>query len=420
MADHISVSEALKLVSPFKGERKEVLAFISNVDTAFEVINPDNSDVLYKFVLTRISGEPRVATTHRNIEDWEELRIFLKNTYTEKRTLDYHATQLFGAKQGKNDGVSEWIQNIQRLSSKFREAALQDCEDEERLGIVALADKLQNICFVQGIFSDRIQTIVRNRNGRTFDEIAETDLEEESAIFSKNERYKSSASPGKVVCHNCGKAGHVAAKCYLKERKDIRVNKLGAESRENVGKTRGPCKRDIKCFNCGEVGHMARECRKPRTAKVFNQPSGTGTEGRSPDRSKPTIGAVHVIGSDHKAATQFINLHMDISNGRELALLVDTWADISLIKPDNMDKTKKFDPDGRIKVKSVDGSVIETFGTVQTVVSVDSLQIPFAFQLVSKQVDIPCDGILGRDFFGTCRSANLLRDRNFVARYGQP
>jgi hypothetical protein len=99
MADHISISEALELVSPFKGGRKEVLAFISNVDTAFEVINPDNSDVLYKFVLTRISGEPRVAITHRNIENWKELTVLLKNMYTEKRTLDYHATQLFGAKQ---------------------------------------------------------------------------------------------------------------------------------------------------------------------------------------------------------------------------------------------------------------------------------------------------------------------------------
>ena len=30
---------------------------------------------------------------------------------------------------------------------------------------------------------------------------------------------------------------------------------------------------------------------------------------------------------------------------------------------------------------------------------VDSLKIPFSFQLVGKQVDSPCDGILGRDFF---------------------
>jgi hypothetical protein len=186
MADSISVSEALKLVSLFKGERKEVLTFISNVDTAFEEINPDNADLLYKFVLTRISGEPRVAITHRNLENWDDLRIFLRNTYTERRTLDFHATQLFGAKHGKGESVSEWIQNIQKFSSKFREAALQDCEDDERIGIVALRDKLRNICFVQGLFSDRIQTIVRSRNGSTFDEIAEKALEEESAIFSKN------------------------------------------------------------------------------------------------------------------------------------------------------------------------------------------------------------------------------------------
>ena len=42
----ISVGEALKLVSPFKEDKREVLAFISNVDTAFEVINPENSDIL--------------------------------------------------------------------------------------------------------------------------------------------------------------------------------------------------------------------------------------------------------------------------------------------------------------------------------------------------------------------------------------
>jgi len=140
MAEYISVREALKLVSPFKGDKKEVLAFISNVDTAFEVIDPENSDVLYKFILTRVSGEPRVAISQRNLENWEELRTFLKNTYTEKRTLDFHATQLSGARQGKNDNISEWIQGVQKLSSKFREAALQDCGYYERVGIVALAN----------------------------------------------------------------------------------------------------------------------------------------------------------------------------------------------------------------------------------------------------------------------------------------
>jgi len=48
--------EALKLVPPFKGDKREVLAFIGNVDTAFAVLNPSQEAVLYKFVLTRISG----------------------------------------------------------------------------------------------------------------------------------------------------------------------------------------------------------------------------------------------------------------------------------------------------------------------------------------------------------------------------
>jgi hypothetical protein len=233
-----------------------VLAFISNVDTAFEVINPHNSDVLYKFVLKRISGEPRVAIAHRHLENWEDLKAFFKNTYTEKRTLDFHATQLFGARQGKSESISEWIQTIQKLSSKFREAEVHDCEEDERVGIIALAEKLRNICFVQGISSDRIQTIFRSRNGSAFDEITETALEEESAIFSKNERNKQGTTFGKLVCSNYGKAGHVAPKCYLKDKKDVRVNKLGSEARGGKIKCR---KGNIKCYNCGEVGHMARD-----------------------------------------------------------------------------------------------------------------------------------------------------------------
>ena len=179
------------------------MAFISNVETAFEFINSGNADILYKFVLTRINVEPGVAITHRNLENWVELREFMRNTYTEKRTLDFHATHLFVATQGKRESISE---NVQRLRSKFREAALQKCEGDERVGIVSLLDKLRNICFVQGILSDRIQIIFRSRNSTTFDEIAETALEEESAIFSKNERYKQVANPGNFVCHNCGKA----------------------------------------------------------------------------------------------------------------------------------------------------------------------------------------------------------------------
>jgi hypothetical protein len=157
------------------------------------------------------------------------------------------------------------------------------------VGIVALADKLRNICFVQGIFSDRIQTVVRNSSSNTFDEIAETALEEEIVIFSKNERYRQGARPGKLVCHNCGKAGHVAAKCYLKDKKDVRVNKLGAEPRESMGKPSGSCKSDMKCYSCGEAGHITQECRKPWNSKRLTQANSTEAEDRPPVEGHPVL-----------------------------------------------------------------------------------------------------------------------------------
>jgi hypothetical protein len=138
-------------------------------------------------VLTRISGEPRIAIAHRNLDNWTEVKECLRNTCIEKRTLDFHATQLFKARQEKSENVLQWVQKIQTLGSKLREVALMDCAEDERAGILT-SYKLRNICFVQVLFSDRIQTIVHSRNHDDFDDIAETALEEESAMVSKAER----------------------------------------------------------------------------------------------------------------------------------------------------------------------------------------------------------------------------------------
>jgi hypothetical protein len=78
--------------------------------------------------------------------------------YREK-TVDYHANQVFSTKQTKGESLSHWILHIQKLGSKFKDAALQDCEQEERAGILTLSDRLRNICFLKGLYSDRIKQL---------------------------------------------------------------------------------------------------------------------------------------------------------------------------------------------------------------------------------------------------------------------
>lgn len=63
----ISVTYALKLISPFSMKNKEVLTFVSNVNTALKYINPNLEDRLCQFVLTRISVEPNTAIAHKNL-----------------------------------------------------------------------------------------------------------------------------------------------------------------------------------------------------------------------------------------------------------------------------------------------------------------------------------------------------------------
>jgi hypothetical protein len=91
-------------------------------------------------------------------------------------------------------------------------------------------------------------------------------------------------------------------------------------------------------------------------------------------------------------------LKIDVSQENELIFLIDTGADISLLKGNKLIGTTEYDPEGKVRVKCVDGSPIEIHGVLKAEVMLGSSSITHDFQLVTKQVNIPCDGILGRDF----------------------
>jgi hypothetical protein len=94
-----------------------------------------------------------------------------------------------------------------------------------------------------------------------------------------------------------------------------------------------------------------------------------------------------------------------------LLFLIDTGADISILKGNKLVGSTEFDHNGRMKVRCVDGSTIDTHGVIKAKIRLGSKTVTHNFQLVGKQVDIPCDGILGRDLFNHTKARICYKTR---------
>ena len=131
-----------------------------------------------------------------------------------------------------------------------------------------------------------------------------------------------------------------------------------------------------------------------------------------------TDGLIYSIGCIGQKNHEFLRLKVDISKEDELLFLIDTGADVSLPKGNKLIGTTEYDPEKKVKVKCVGGSPMETRGILETRVELSNSSIVHYFQLVNKQVGIPCDGILGRDFL-QCTRAKVCYESQTVTLNGE-
>jgi hypothetical protein len=113
-----------------------------------------------KFVKTKIIGEARSTLLVRDLTStWRDVKPILEENYDIKRMLDYYACHMFSSRQGPNENVVSCSSRRDTMQSQLREAAHRICVDEELIGAMGLINHLAKACFVQGLSSERIQTI---------------------------------------------------------------------------------------------------------------------------------------------------------------------------------------------------------------------------------------------------------------------
>ncbi|XP_049861881.1 uncharacterized protein LOC126355563 [Schistocerca gregaria] len=183
---YISVSDALKLLpQPFDGNKFQLIDLLDNCDSAFELVAPEQHNVLLKFIKARIVGAARSKLLVRDLTTtWSDVRATLVENYACKRTLDYFPCKLFASRQERGESIAQWGSPIDALHH-FRKAIQGVITEAELAGSIALVLKLGRAVLIQGLYGDRIKTIERARGESvTLSEAVDIAATEESETAS--------------------------------------------------------------------------------------------------------------------------------------------------------------------------------------------------------------------------------------------
>lgn len=97
--------------------------------------------------------------------------------------------------------------------------------------------------------------------------------------------------------------------------------------------------------------------------------------------------------------TDYISVPLDIANELTPKFLVDSQADISLIKHGALNNDVPINTFNTILIKGVTDGQIESLGVIKALINLNNQNIPQIFHVVDDSFPIPTAGILGKDFF---------------------
>lgn len=95
--------------------------------------------------------------------------------------------------------------------------------------------------------------------------------------------------------------------------------------------------------------------------------------------------------------SEFIYLNTQ-NTGNDITYLVDTQADISIIKVNSIHPNSSINTYNAISIRGVTDGIINSLGTMEDTIFIQDTCITHTFQVVPENFNIPSDGIIGKDF----------------------
>lgn len=259
----VSVSTALRLLKTFSGDPKTLHSFITNVENGFTILHERDHDTFIKFVVASIEGPAQITISDLPELTWEAIKDKLTTHYSDKRTLEFYANNLFTSKQKPHETVGQWGTRVELMTTdvvKAFSSMVTGWSTERRGGGLKVLAEFGKACFIRGIQNPDIQIMIRARGGadNEIKQLIQLAVDEESTLKSREktkyfERRSQNKSKGYVpMTQGGGPSGNRSTSMFKRE---PQVNVV-----------------QIKCYRCQMEGHIAKECRnKPQCGKCHKK-----------------------------------------------------------------------------------------------------------------------------------------------------
>jgi hypothetical protein len=314
MSEKITLSVLTKFIKPYNGDRESLPAFLTNCENAISLATADQQNVLCKYIISQLEGKAQVICSLKTFSEWEDIKIFLRNTFGEKKHATHLLVDLQNCRQLPNEDVTKYSLRIEQILTRIQSDIHYNCkESKELVGRIAAMEDLALNTFLLGLNSN-ISTIVRCRNPSSLNEAVQHAIEEEK-LFNLS---KSSAPKYSKQCSICNKSGHTSSDCYLKNKKYN--NKPNSQFHNSFHVNSNPNNSNFKpysnqrnnynpvtCHYCKNVGHTIDQCRKRQYNMARRENANATQRDQVPTPRANTSGVKHCIISESETNNNNLN-----------------------------------------------------------------------------------------------------------------
>lgn len=290
----VSLEIAKSMLTSFNGNKRDLSEFIDNCDEALNLVNTSYKNILLTLIKTKITGNARLLIKDREFIDWNTLKTYLLEAYSDVRTAGQWQLELNSCRQTANENVRSYANKIERCYINLLKTLDKNLNNEGKRACIDLLRNQALNAFLMGL-NRELAILVKSREPRTLEEAITLAQSEENEYLSKTEISKFQRVNDQTTrhCIHCNKPGHSSFNCFHRNKRETSIKTFSPQNSKPWNNNQSNYKpsnqnnfqKNAKqCNYCKKFGHVISECRKrqynnqKRNQNLNSEgPSGTAT-----------------------------------------------------------------------------------------------------------------------------------------------